>query len=650
MFLDLTCPAMRRNFLPLLAGVSLLGAAACSDGSGGTVLSSTGASAGTDSAGDGDGDGDDGGFDQCGDCVGNETVTCDQDGEITGRMDCGAEVCVPGSGCLPCAPGSNTCNGNAVHECDDDGTVGPKIEDCDTSIGEVCSFGSCADACTVAAETPSNVGCRFWAADLPNERGLNDASADQWGIVLANASELTADVVIERNTAPLGDAPSLTVVDTATVPPGTSKAIALPRAELTGWTDMTMEPPGPPGTWKSNNSFRITATAPVVVYQFNNFQNSFSNDASLLLPENGLGTVHRVMGYQVANPISTPGFPLPGIPSRSSVSVIAVEDGTVVDIRPSTKTASDGIGIPVAEPGDTITVSLDKWEVANIASAATDIGGIFGAIPGDMTGTVVESNKPVVVFTSNEQSIAPPDLEPPVPQPPNYDGDNCCTDHIEEQVFPASSLGTQYVITHSASRSNGGFIEPDIVRFLAVAEPATVTTSLPAPFDSFALQPGEVFDAWTQQNFTVESSTPIAIGQVLVSQGYTEAFTGDPALTIFPAVDQYRSVYTFLSPPGWSKNYFVIAGPVGQGGGDGGGTGDYKLDGGPLPSSCVTAPAGQVDGVDFESITCEVSVGSHLIEGDQGFGLTVYGYASVGSYAFAGGADVRPIYEVPPVP
>ncbi len=46
----------------------------------------------------------------------------------------------------------------------------------------------------------------------------------------------------------------------------------------------------------------------------------------------------------------------------------------------------------------------------------------------------------------------------------------------------------------------------------------------------------------------------------------------------------------------------------------------------------------------------------HLAEGriifvgrceDGTFGIAVYGYGSAGSYAYVGGADVKPIYEVP---
>ena len=68
----------------------------------------------------------------------------------------------------------------------------------------------------------------------------------------------------------------------------------------------------------------LSRKAPIVVYQFNSFTNDFSTDASLLLPETGLGKVHRVIGYPSSKPVSIPGFPLPAVPDYSFVTVLGV--------------------------------------------------------------------------------------------------------------------------------------------------------------------------------------------------------------------------------------------------------------------------------------------------------------------------------------
>jgi hypothetical protein len=632
----------RRRSASLALTCSLLVIAACS-GDDGAGIYSTGnddeiGNEGDESSSEDSGSSSDTG-ESCGTCEGTVYTPCE--GE---PIDCVLtdNVCVSGEGCMACFPGVDTCQGNAIFTCTDAGQPGELVEECDSEAGQVCSNGVCADACQVADDTPSNIGCEFWAVDLPNTRGLDDASKEPWGVVLANAGQTPADVVIERNIAALGEPDNLVALEQTTVPPGLLKTIQLPRAEITGWTPDTLEPPGPTGTARTNNGFRIRSTAPIVVYQFNTFTNDFSNDASLLLPTSGLGTIHRVIGYSTANPIDL--IPIAGIPDHSSVAIVGVSDGTNVKIRPGTKTLSDMQSIPTGDVDKEINLTLNQWEVLNIAS---------DGVPGDMTGTIVEASQPVAVFSSGERAIAPSYVGDDFPTPPGWDpqrSDLCCTDHIEEQVFPASSLGSKFVVAHSPERSDGVWIEPDILRFMAVAEPATVTTSLSPPFDSFTLQPGEMFEAWAQEDITVESTTPIMLAQILVSQTYTVAFIGDPSLTYFPPIDQFRERYVFLTPPTWTLNYFVLTTPYGFDGGDGGSMGSFLLDGAELPAECDERPVGMLNDIEYWAITCPVEEGAHLIEGDTYFGLTVYGYGPAGSYAYAGGADVKPIYDVPPIP
>ncbi len=613
----------------LFACVSL-GAVACGSGASQPGFSSEGQETTSEGeAGSGGGN--------CGTCLGNDFVECDgPDGEGE-TIPCNTEVCIDDLGCVPCAPGTVDCVDNNAVECGPDGQPGDVVEMCNSDAGQVCASGGCQAACTAASLDASNVGCEFWSVDLPNARGLDNAWQEPWGVVLTNAGNEPASVVIERNLALPGEPLSTFVVANIEVPVGGLQRVELPRAEVTGWTMATEEPPGPPGTQLSSNAFRIRSTSPIVVYQFNNFTNDYSTDASLLLPTSGLGTSYRVIGYPTANPIAVPMLTPPGIPDRSAVTVVGVTPGTEVTVRSSHKTKSDMVSIPVLDPGESYTTTIGPFDVLNISS---------DGIPGDMTGTVVEANKAVVVFTSGERGIGPAITDPP--EPPGWDGDNCCTDHLEEQLFPITSLGTNFVISRSPVRSSGSWVEPDELRFLGVAAPAQVTTTLPPPLDSFTLNPGQVVDTWTQEDVIVESTEPIMIGQILVSQGFTTRVIGDPSLTIFAPVEQYRESYIFLVPDTWTENYFVISAPVG---------GTFALDGQALPGGCITTPVGMLAGVAYETIRCPVEEGAHTLESGSGegnsgtpFGMMAYGYGPAGSYAFAGGADVEAIYNPPPIP
>jgi hypothetical protein len=558
-------------------------------------------------------------------CGSNRGAFTDADGTQPGGSSGGAFG--DGKGCKA---GGKVCVGNDVHDCGPDGNPAGFVKSCDAT-GQFCIGGECGSGCDAADAQPSNVGCEFWAADLDNEYSqLNDAAGAPWGIVVSNGGQLGAGVVIEVNDAPPGAPVVLREITSFALAPGHVEEVELPTREVDGSEKGTDEGPG---TWLSSRAFHVRATAPIVVYQLNTLRNSFSNDASLLLPQPALGTTYRVLGYPTANPITVPGLPTPqGIPDHSFVTIIGTQPGTKVSVKLGGPIVSGG-PIPAGNKGDTIEQTLGPYDVLNLESTG---------IPGDLSGTVVVSSAPVVVFTGGERAIGPLDTTG-MPLPPDYKpSDLCCTDHLEEQLLPVTSYGKKFVVTRSPIRSTGGYVEPDLLRFMGVAAPTTVKTSLPAPFDAFTLQPGEIKDAWTTTDFTVDATEPLAVAQILVSQMFT-TFTngegGDPSLTIFPPVDQYRKDYLFNVPTSWTTNYVVIAAPVGS---------NVTIDGA-APGACVVAPAGTADGKTWEARRCPIKEGQHHMSGDAAFGIVAYGYGRAGSYAFVGGANVKKIYEPPPL-
>ncbi len=531
-----------------------------------------------------------------------------------------------------CSAGGKTCVGNEVHECGADGGAGAFVKSCDDT-GNFCIGGECASGCEAAENQPTNVGCEFWAVDLDNEYSqMNDAAAAPWGIVISNFGQTTAQIIIEKNDAPPGAPPATSIVSSTTLGPGELKEIQLPTREVDGSTAAN----NGTGTALTSNAFRVKTSAPVVAYQFNTLKNSFSNDASLLLPKNALGNVYRVLGWPTANAITVPGLPvIPGIPDHSYVTIVGTVANTHVKVQLGNAIVAGGTTIPAKKKGEIVEAVLGPFDVLNLES---------DGFPGDMTGTVVESDGPVAVFTGGERGIAPGNTDK-MPAPPDYgqgEGSKlCCTDHLEEQLLPVTSYGKRFVVTRSPIRSTGGYAEPDVIRFMGVAVPTTVKTSLPKPFDLFTLQPGEVKDAWAQVDFVVEATEPVAIAQITVSQGFTyyPRWGGDPSLTIFPPVDQYRRDYLFNVPSSWAANFVVLSAPEGA---------KITIDGQP-PAGCVVEKAGVVEGTAYEARRCEVSQGAHRVAGDAAFGIVTYGYGNVGSYAFVGGANVRKIYEPPPL-
>jgi hypothetical protein len=480
------------------------------------------------------------------------------------------------------------------------------------------------------------VGCEYWAVDLDNEYGdSNDASAEQFAIAIANVSPVEVTVVVEQNDAPIGSAaPGESLTTSTTIPAYDLARIDLPRREV-DCAD-AMEPSGI-GTCHTGNAYKITTNFPVVAYQFNPIIQSFSNDASLLIPSTGIDTHYRVLGWPTANPIAVPGLPTPaGIPDRSYVTIVGTEASTTVNVTLGGPiNGNPDFGIDALGAGEVVTVQLMEYEVLNLSSRD---------VPGDMSGTVVEADKPVAVFSGGERAIAPRNTDGITPPPSGFESDWCCTEHLEEQVVPTVAWGTNFVVTRSPTRSDvSGWREPDIYRVMADKAGTTITTNLPAPNDSFTLGPNEWREFPAHDGFIMEASEAVQIEQILVSQGFMPSWKsghgGDPSMILFPPYEQYMEDYIFYVPDTFSANYVVVAMPMGT---------RVELDGMDVNGDefmaiCDYEEVGNIEGTLYIAATCPVSGGVHRLISDLPAGLMVYGYYNVGSYGYAAGSRLERI-------
>jgi len=308
-----------------------------------------------------------------------------------------------------------------------------------------------------------------------------------------------------------------------------------------------------------------------------------------------------------------------------------------------------GFAVPQTAKGQALTFQLSRYTVANLESdQPTNVNAFACAMSkqdGDFTGTQIHADKPVIVFTSGERGIGFGGAENVV-NPPGWDEQTdsvCCTDHLEEQLLPVTALGKEFAIARSPIRSTDpSWKEPDIVRVVATVAGTQITTNLPPPYDSFTLGASEQKTFAATTGFSLKASNAVQVASYLVSQQFIpQGNIGDPSQILLPAAEQFRKDYVFLIPATFTQNYIVVAKPV---------AGIITLDGVPLDmienSGCVYAPIGEVAGVDYEQVTCPASEGHHVVTGDKAFGLSVYGYYNVGSYAFVGGSDVKVINPI----
>jgi hypothetical protein len=103
---------------------------------------------------------------------------------------------------------------------------------------------------------------------------------------------------------------------------------------------------------------------------------------------------------------------------------------------------------------------------------------------------------------------------------------------------------------------------------------------------------------------------------------------GDPAITFLPPVDQFRRSYTFLTPTTFAWDFITVVAQTSE-------WDQVELDGAALPTG--PTPIG-ASGYGYASFP--IADGPHVMAGDANFGIEVYGYDCVVSYAYPGGLSL----------
>lgn len=595
-------------------------------------------------------------------CTAQGFRQCHADGTFDPPVACADDqICDPNNGCVTCVANEPYCGGvddSEVWQCNATGTGGTKVSDCPGDT--VCSNGTCKDACQRALDLPSNVGCDFWAVDLDNEASVilggavNDAAAEQFAVAVANNNAYAVSVKITKNAGRVGQAINEQPVLTVEVPANTVKRINLPQREVDGAMGQngTYRRNSGSGTFVSPHAYHLVSTGPVVAYQFNPIEQKFSNDASTLIPIQALGTNYFVMGYQTANPCGATDFPggaPEGIPDHGAITIMPIEDGTEVTVIATHEIAASGgdsgLTIPQTPAGTPLTFKLNRYDVANLETfqpkaSLSECIALAMRHNGDFTGTQIRTSRPVAVFTSLERGMGFGGATPaPVPAP-NNDQEMCCTDHLEEQLLPTTALGREFVVARSPVRSTDpNWKEPDIFRVLATEDGTVVTTTAPN-VGTFTLNRGQQRTFPSTVGFTITATRAIMVGQVLVPQRFiADGGVGDPSLLTVPAAEQFRKDYVFLVPGTFRDDFAVLSMPSDAA---------ITLDGQPLAAAqgCKEAPIGMMNGETYKQVICPLADGQHAVTGDKPFGLTVFGYYNVGSYAYVGGSDVKLINPI----
>jgi hypothetical protein len=523
-------------------------------------------------------------------CDGDTKQVCDGMGGFKDVEAC-TGICIPGQGCTVCVPNEATCEGDVAHVCNDEGSGTVDVV-CDGVQGVTCEADlGCTGACAPATLGLSYIGCDYYPTVTANVVGNNF----HFAVAVANTTGQPANVRIDQGN---------NVVAMAMVAPNGVSVINLPWvASLKGSANSAT-------LMAVDGAYRLRSDQPVTVYQFDPVEytlgpnnNSFTNDASLLLPVNAWTRDYFVAArnqWLWGGAVNYPGF----------YAVTASEDNTTITLGPSPTGNNVRAGAGVQANG-TGQVVLNQGDVLEVFSN----GSLPEPAVSDLTGTRVTSDKPIQVIGGHFCTFIPHNV-------------GYC-DHLEESMPPYETLATEYIVSPPLIPTGGNVPKAHMVRVVATEADTTLTYDPPqngAPAN--IVQAGGYIEIpTTTADFKITASKKILVTMYMQGQD-AGGNSGDPAMALAVPIVQYRKSYLFHAPINYEKNYANIVAPTGA---------SVTLDGAPVNGFTVIGGSGF--GVARVQLPNNVD-GNHDISSPQAIGISVYGYGQYTSYWYPGGLDL----------
>jgi hypothetical protein len=449
---------------------------------------------------------------------------------------------------------------------------------------------ACFTPCEKAAHDRSSVGCVYYSVDT-------NSLGNPFAIAVSNIDDTTtANVVIEMKT---GTTWAPIPMGTFTVGPRMLKTITPARRFAMG------------SQLYAGGAYRITSDLPVISYQFAPIDGStsFLSDASLLLPTSAFDQYYIVSAWPYGPDIGN-------TPRPSHIQIVAAEPTNVTVTSPIASMA--GTGAPALAPSVPQVYAMQEGDYLQLTVLTLNES---------FTGTYIEADKPVAVFSSNDCANVP-----------NV-ASECCCDHLEEQLFGLQTWGTSYVGAQMPRRQTEG----SIWQILAQQDATTITfqpsagvTGLPPSVTLNARQKVEyeVKGAAMPGDFLVTSDKPILVNQFTVGSFHVQANSdvGDPDMVQAVPTEQFLAHYNILIPSTWINDFLVITRHAGA---------NVMVDGIEPAATWNTVPGG------WETTVIPAADGVHTLDSTTPFGVAVSGYDQYDSYSYPGGLNqtvINPIF------
>ncbi|XP_062587705.1 IgGFc-binding protein-like [Saccostrea cucullata] len=334
---------------------------------------------------------------------------------------------------------------------------------------------------------------------------------------------------------------------------------------------------------------KIRSTEAITLVLFDN-NYSQSNDGSLISPVEKLGTRYLVVSSDPRDekhPIYNSGF-----------AIAALEDDTLVKVDLMVYYAETNLSI--SEP---YAFRLNNLETIQLE---------FGL---DLSGSLVESSKPVAVFSGNRCNMFPESIR--------------CS-HLMEQMSPTTEWGSMYIVPADFNSDGSRLI-------IMTDESSSTTASILVGNDrhDIILLPRIPFEFTLRTNETAVIYIPQARASVtsFVKGNKNNSNSGSPYMVKIPKVPQTKSQYTIPIPEGYLTNYVTIMI-------DKSSKSDLRLNGQAIKQTTILFEDDNIlnDGRIGSILTVDVLPGVLNLASTSGspFGVLVFGYRYLDSYGFAG--------------
>lgn len=276
------------------------------------------------------------------------------------------------------------------------------------------------------------------------------------------------------------------------------------------------------------SGIEVISDVPITVYCFNSLKQT--SDAYAAIPVDRWGTKHIVMSmpndvYDIPYQVSPADSAFLKSPRVSEFMVLGAYDNTEIRFTPKAITAG------AKQTFREYAVTLHKGEVYLVKALNSP------KYTGDLTGTIVSSDKPVGFISGHVRCAVPQTLATP------YDS----KDHLAEMLTPVENWGRKFVSIPFNIIEDGG----DYYKITASEQNTVVTVeTADTTFQLTLSLPGDAADVLhLNQPAIWRASRPVQIAQFMAHTGSAvDTVEFDPCMIMLPPVEQTINRCRFLTP------------------------------------------------------------------------------------------------------